>query len=54
MAVGTAATLVTMIYLGDIYANEPIYFELMSELLVFVIGSLGTTRTDPAADNRPK
>ena len=40
MAVGTVATLATMIVLGDIYANEPIYVGLGAGLLVFVIGSL--------------
>jgi SSS family solute:Na+ symporter len=47
MAVGTVATLATMIYLGDIYANEPIYFGLVSGLVVFVVGSLVSTPTDP-------
>jgi solute:Na+ symporter, SSS family len=47
MAVGTVATLATMIYLGDIYANKPIYFGLVSGLVVFVVGSLATTPTDP-------
>jgi SSS family solute:Na+ symporter len=47
MAVGTVVTLATMIYLGDIYANEPIYFGLASGLVVFVVGSLATDPTDP-------
>jgi len=40
MAVGTVATLATMIAVGDIFANEPIYVGLASGLLVFVVGSL--------------
>ena len=40
MAVGTVATLATMIIVGDIYANEPIYCGLASGLVVFVVGSL--------------
>ena len=40
MAVGTVATLATMIIVGDIFANEPIYVGLASGLLVFVVGSL--------------
>jgi SSS family solute:Na+ symporter len=40
MAVGTVATLATMIAVGDIFANEPIYVGLASGLVVFVLGSL--------------
>ena len=40
MAVGTVVTLATMIIVGDIFANEPIYFGLASGLAVFVVGSL--------------
>ncbi|WNG95278.1 hypothetical protein [Mycobacterium sp. ITM-2016-00318] len=40
MAVGTVVTLATMIIVGDIFANEPIYFGLASGLVVFVSGSL--------------
>jgi len=47
MAVGTVVTLATMIYLGDIYANNPIFFGLASGLVVFVVGSLATKPTDP-------
>jgi SSS family solute:Na+ symporter len=47
MAVGTVATLATMFYVGDIYANEPIYVGLASGLLVFVAGSLLSKPTDP-------
>jgi solute:Na+ symporter, SSS family len=47
MAVGTVATLATMIYLGDIYANEPIYVGLASGLVVYVVGSLLSKPSDP-------
>jgi SSS family solute:Na+ symporter len=40
MAVGTVVTLATMIIVGDIFANEPIYFGLASGLVVFIVGSL--------------
>src|SRR6185437_546737 len=40
MAVGTVVTLATMIIVGDIFANEPIYYGLASGLVVFVVGSL--------------
>ena len=40
MAVGTVATLATMVAVGDIFANEPIYVGLASGLMVFVVGSL--------------
>ena len=40
MAVGTVATLATMIIVGDIFANEPIYVGLASGLVVYVVGSL--------------
>jgi solute:Na+ symporter, SSS family len=40
MAVGTVVTLATMIIVGDIFANEPIYFGLASGLVVFIAGSL--------------
>jgi solute:Na+ symporter, SSS family len=40
MAVGTIVTLATMIIVGDIFANGPIYFGLASGLVVFVSGSL--------------
>jgi hypothetical protein len=36
------------LYLGDIYANEPIYFGLASGLVVFVVGSLASKPADPA------
>jgi SSS family solute:Na+ symporter len=46
MAVGTVATL-AMIFVGDIYANEPIYVGLASGLVVYVVGSLASKPTDP-------
>ena len=47
MAVGTVATLATLIAFGDIYAVEPIYFGLASGLVVFVVGSLLSKPTAP-------
>jgi SSS family solute:Na+ symporter len=47
MAVGTLGTLVTMIAVGDIYANEPIYVGLGAGLVVYVLGSLATRPTSP-------
>ena len=47
MAVGTVATLATMIAIGDIFANEPIYVGLASGLVVFVVGSLLSKPTAP-------
>jgi SSS family solute:Na+ symporter len=47
MAAGTVATLATMVYVGDIFANEPIYVGLASGLVVFVVDSLVTKPTDP-------
>ena len=47
MAVGTVATLATLIVFGDIYAVEPIYFGLASGLVVFVVGSLLSKPTAP-------
>jgi solute:Na+ symporter, SSS family len=47
MAVGTVVTLVTMVVLGDIHANEPIYSGLFSGLAVFVVGSLLGPPTAP-------
>lgn len=48
MAVGTVATLTTMLVVGDIYANEPIYLGLGFGLVVYVMGSLATPPTAPA------
>jgi SSS family solute:Na+ symporter len=47
MAVGTIATLATMFYVGDIYANEQIYVGLASGLVVYLVGSLTSKPTDP-------
>src|SRR6478736_264470 len=47
MAVGTVATLATMVVVGDIFANEPIYVGLASGLVVYVVGSLATKPTAP-------
>jgi SSS family solute:Na+ symporter len=41
------ATLATMIAVGDIFANEPIYVGLASGLVVFVAGSLLSKPTTP-------
>jgi solute:Na+ symporter, SSS family len=46
MAVGTVATLVAMFKFG-IEANEPIYWGLVSGLVVYVVGSLLSKPTDP-------
>lgn len=48
MAVGTAATLITMFVVGDVLANEPVYVGLVSALVVFVALSLTTAPTPPA------
>ncbi|MGH3586947.1 MAG: sodium:solute symporter, partial [Pseudonocardia sp.] len=45
MAVGTAATLVTMAVVGDIFANQPIYVGLACGLVAFVVGSLASRPT---------
>jgi SSS family solute:Na+ symporter len=47
MAVGTVATLATMVVVGDIYANQPIYVGLAAGLVVFVVGSLASRPTAP-------
>ena len=47
MGVGTVATLVTMVVVGDLYANEPVYVGLATGLVAYVAGSLATRRTDP-------
>lgn len=47
IAVGTVATLATMIGVGDIYANEPIYIGLVTGLIAYVIGSLTSAPTPP-------
>jgi SSS family solute:Na+ symporter len=47
MAVGTVVTLGTMVIVGDVLANEPIYYGLAASLVVYVIASLATPRTSP-------
>ncbi|MEW5813110.1 MAG: sodium:solute symporter [Actinomycetota bacterium] len=48
MAVGTVVTLATMVVVGDVLANEPIYYGIASSLVVYVVASLVTPRTDGA------
>ncbi|PRB43092.1 sodium:solute symporter [Arthrobacter sp. MYb23] len=48
MATGAGATLITMVAMGDIYANAPIYVGLSISLLTYVVVSLSTKPTDPA------
>ncbi|MDO3638834.1 sodium:solute symporter [Mycolicibacterium arseniciresistens] len=45
MAVGTVVTLGTMFVVGDVLANEPIYYGLAASLIAYVAGSLLTKRT---------
>ncbi|WP_197380381.1 sodium:solute symporter [Mycolicibacterium mengxianglii] len=45
MAAGTVTTLVTMVVVGDVLANEPIYYGLAASLVAYVVGSLATSRT---------
>ena len=47
MAACTIATLVTMVVVGDIYANEPVYVGLAVGLVGYVIGSLVSRPTAP-------
>ena len=47
MAVGTVVTLGTMFVVGDVLANEPIYYGLGASLVVYVVASLLTPRTAP-------
>jgi SSS family solute:Na+ symporter len=47
MAVGTVVTLGTMFVVGDVLANEPIYYGLGASLIVYVVVSLLTPRTSP-------
>lgn len=47
MAVGTVVTLGTMFVVGDVLANEPIYYGLGASLIVYVVVSLMTPRTAP-------
>ncbi|MFC6286364.1 sodium:solute symporter [Nocardioides sp. GCM10027113] len=48
MATGTAVTLGTMAAVGDVLANEPIYYGLAASAISFVVASLLTRPTDPA------
>lgn len=48
MIAGTVVTLGTMVAVGDVLANEPIYYGLAASLVAYVVGSLTTQRT-PAA-----
>ncbi|HEV7422688.1 MAG TPA: sodium:solute symporter [Mycobacterium sp.] len=45
MIAGTVVTLGTMAVVGDVLANEPIYYGLAASLIAFVAGSLLTTPT---------
>ena len=45
MIAGTVVTLGTMVAVGDVLANQPIYFGLAASLVAYVVGSLLTTRT---------
>ncbi|MCI9886881.1 sodium:solute symporter [Micrococcales bacterium 31B] len=47
MAVGAVVTVVSMIIMG-LLANQPIYYGLLSSLVVYVVVSLLTKPTDPA------
>lgn len=47
MGVGTVVTLGTMVMVGDVLANEPIYYGLGASLLAYVVASLLTPRTSP-------
>ncbi|MBB5163764.1 sodium:solute symporter [Mycobacterium sp. AZCC_0083] len=45
MGVGTVVTLGTMFAVGDVLANEPIYYGLAASLVAYVVASLLTERT---------
>ncbi|MBU8826596.1 sodium:solute symporter [Mycolicibacterium goodii] len=45
MGVGTVVTLGTMAIVGDVLANDPIYWGLATSLIAYVVVSLATTRT---------
>ena len=47
MGVGTVVTLGTMFIVGDVLANEPIYYGLGASLIAYVVASLLTPRTAP-------
>jgi len=48
MGVGTVVTLGTMFIVGDVLANEPIYYGLAASLVSYVVVSLLTPRTPEA------
>ena len=48
MAVGTVVTLGTMAVVGDVLANEPIYYGLAASLIAYIVVSLLTPRTSAA------
>jgi SSS family solute:Na+ symporter len=45
MAAGTVVTLTTMAVVGDVLANEPIYYGLAASLVAYIVGSLVSQRT---------
>jgi solute:Na+ symporter, SSS family len=45
MGVGTVVTLGTMAIVGDVLANEPIYYGLAASLIAYIVVSLATPRT---------
>lgn len=47
VVVGTVLTLGTIFYLGDIYANEPIFYGIGGSLIAFVVVSLLSKPTAP-------
>ena len=56
MAVGTVVTLGTMAIVGDVLANEPIYYGLAASLIAYIVVSLATTphaRAGAAGVGRP-
>ena len=48
MVAGTVATLATMVIVGDVLANEPVYAGLAASAVAYVLVSLLTRPTDPA------
>jgi SSS family solute:Na+ symporter len=48
MAAGTVTTLTTMVVVGDVLANEPIYFGLAASVIAYVVGSLSSKPTEAA------
>ncbi|AQA04303.1 sodium:solute symporter [Mycobacterium sp. MS1601] len=48
MAAGTVTTLTTMVVVGDVLANEPIYYGLAASVITYVVGSLASKPTDAA------